>query len=577
MKTIMKIIINMKGIIKRVMTTKVKIKFNCVVIASMVLIGASLNSCSKVLDLTPQDAISEDAVWTDPALTQVFVNQIYRESVLTFKDAGYSWGAQTDELYSNFNWCNENEYVLGQATPDNQSSSFPLNYSSTINFWSTLYSTIQKTNIFFQNIEKVDTTGAAADISNMKGEVHFLRALCYFELLKRFGGVPLITKVYTSADKTFTEARASWDETRDYILSEITAAIALLPKAYASSSDNGKATIGACLALKSRLLLYAASPAYNPTNDRSRWQAAADAAKAVIDLGQYALYGEASDQSLNKVFLDPFNSEVIFARVFSGTSFEDRYNTVFRDLSPNGYNGYSAYNVLEQMVEAFQMKDGTAFSWKIPAEAKDPYANRDPRFYADVLYNGAPYKNRTAQFYTGGLDSKTSSLSPWNASKTGYTIRKMIDESYDFNNQEYSKCQWVVFRLAEIYLNYAEASAELGNTADALKYVNLIRKRADMPDLTAANLVDKIRQERRIELCFEGHRYFDLRRWNLAETGAGDALGIQITPTSAANTSFTYKTQVIEDRVWKPALTLYPIPRSEIQKNPNIKQNPGYK
>ncbi|WP_262712431.1 RagB/SusD family nutrient uptake outer membrane protein [Arachidicoccus ginsenosidivorans] len=223
------------------------------------------------------------------------------------------------------------------------------------------------------------------------------------------------------------------------------------------------------------------------------------------------------------------------------------------------------------------MKDGTAFSWQIPAEAKDPYANRDPRFYADVLYNGAPYKNRTAQFYTGGLDSKTSSLSPWNASKTGYTIRKMIDESYDFNNQEYSKCQWVVFRLAEIYLNYAEASAELGNTADALKYVNLIRKRADMPDLTAANLVDKIRQERRIELCFEGHRYFDLRRWNLAETGAGDALGIQITPTSAANTSFTYKTQVIEDRVWKPALTLYPIPRSEIQKNPNIKQNPGYK
>ena len=551
-----------------------KSKYILGTLLTLLTAGGLLDSCTKTLDLKPLNAISEDAVWSDPALIQVFVNQIYKESVLTFKDAGFAWGAQTDELYSNFNWCNENQYVLGQATPDNQGSSFPLNYSATINFWSTLYNTIQKTNVFFQHITTTDTSGVGARLDNMKGEVHFLRALCYFELLKRFGGVPIITKVYTSADKAFTESRASWDETRDYILSEITAAVALLPKVYASSADNGKATVGAALALKSRLLLYAASPAYNKSGDKKRWQDAADAAKAVIDMGLYSLYGNASD--LNKVFLDPFNSEVIFARVFSGTSFEDRYNTVFRDLSPNGYNGYSAYNVLEQMAEAFEMADGSKFSWQNPAEAADPYANRDPRFYADVLYNGAPYKNRKAQFYEGGLDSKTSSLSPWNASKTGYTIRKMVDESYDFNNQEYSKCQWVVFRLAEIYLNYAEASAQLGNTAEALKYLNLIRERAGMPDVTATNLMDKIRQERRIELCFEGHRYFDLRRWNMAEAGAGDAIGIVITPKTKENTSFTYKTQVIEHRVWNSALTSYPIPRSEIQKNPNIVQNPGY-
>lgn len=545
------------------------------ILSLLLILGILPFSCSKTLDLKPLNAISEDAVWSDPALIRVFVNQIYKESVLTYKDAGFTWGAQTDELFSNFNWCNETQYVLGQATPDNQGSSFPLNYSSTSNFWSTLYNTIQKTNVFFHNIELTDTTNRSQQIGQMKGEVHFLRALCYFELLKRFGGVPIITKVYTSADKTFTEERASREATTSYILTELGSAVNLLPKTYSNSGDNGKATIGAALALKSRLLLYTASPAYNATGDQSKWQAAADAAKAVMDLGIYSLYGNAANY--NNIFLDPFNSEVIFARMFSGTAFEDRYNTVFRDLSPNGYNGYSAYNVLEQMVEAFEMSDGSKFSWNNPVQAANPYANRDPRFYADILYNGAPYRGRGAQFYEGGLDSKESTMSPWNASKTGYTIRKMVDEKFDFNVQEYSTCSWVVFRLSEIYLNYAEASAELGKTTEALKYLNLIRERVGMPDVDATNLMAKIRQERRIELCFEGHRYFDLRRWNIASSGAGDALGILITPKTPDNKAFTYKTQVIQHRVWQPALTVYPIPRSEIQKNPNIEQNQGYK
>ena len=122
-------------------------------------------SCHKVLDIQPTTTFSTNTVWSSPALAQVFVNEIYAEAVLSFKDAGFAWGSQTDELFSNFNWCNENQYVQGQATPDNQSSSFPLNYSSTINFWSTLYSTIQKTNVFFANIGQLDTLGNGAAIS----------------------------------------------------------------------------------------------------------------------------------------------------------------------------------------------------------------------------------------------------------------------------------------------------------------------------------------------------------------------------------------------------------------------------
>jgi hypothetical protein len=531
-------------------------------------------SCKKVLDIKPTGSFSSDNVWKDPALIQVFVNQIYKESVFAFKDGGFGWGSQTDELYSNFNWCSENTYALGQETPDNQSSSFPLNYSSTLNYWTTLYSTIQKTNLFFQNVGQADTVGKGQAISNLKGEVHFLRALCYFELLKRFGGVPLITKVYTTNDNTFNESRATWDQTRDFILADINAAAAILPMVYADNGNDGKATLGAALALKSRLLLYAASPEYNTTNDAARWQSAADAAKAVIDLGIYSLYGNAT--TYNTIFTDNFNSEVIFSRVFNPTVQEDRYNTLYRDLSPNGYNGYSAYNVLEQMVESFDMANGAPFAWTTPVT--NPYVNRDPRFYADILYNGAPFQGRGAEFYEGGLDSKESALSPWNASKTGYTIRKFVDASYDFNVQPYSGCQWVAFRLSEIYLNYAEAEAELGNSAQALLYLNKIRERVGMPDVTGTGsaLIDLIRHERRIELCFEGHRYFDIRRWGIADIGSGDALGIMITPVGNSTTNFTYQVITTQKRVWLPASYLYPIPRKEIQIDPSIKQNPGY-
>jgi hypothetical protein len=532
-------------------------------------------SCKKVLDLQPTNSFSTDAVWTSPALVQVFVNEIYAEAVFGFKDAGFGWGSQTDELFSNFNWCNENQYVQGQATPDNQGSSFPLNYSSTINFWPTLYSTILKTNTYFQNIGQLDTLGNGAQITSMTAQVYFLRALCYFELLKRFGGVPLITKVYTTNNTTFTETRASWDSTEAFILADIAAALPGL-QATAASGQEGTATIGAAQALKSRLLLYAASPEYNTANDMSLWQDAADAALAVINLNQYSLYGTST--TYGTIFTDFFNPEVIFARVY-GDVYDDRYNTVYRDLSPNGYNGYSAYNVLEQMVEAFQMNDGTAFSWSNPTEAANPYQNRDPRFYADILSNGASFQGRPAQFWLGGLDSKLSSLSPWNASKTGYTILKMVDSTYNFNIQPYSPAQWIVFRLSEIYLNYAEAEAELGQTATALTYLNLIRTRAGMPAVTSgggADLIAKIQQERRIELCFEGHRFFDLRRWGLAETGNQDALGIIITPTNAANTTFSYQVDTVQTRVWMPSFYYYPIPRSEIEANPNLTQNPDY-
>ena len=271
-------------------------------IFSLVCVLSSLLwcGCKKTLELKPLNAFSEEDVWHDPKLAQVFVNSIYDQSVLAYKDGGLGWAAQTDELYSNFNWMNENLYVRGEATPDNQAD-------ATLNDWNTLYVAVRYCNTFMTNIGVMDTVGNGESIRRMNGEVYFLRALTYFELLKRFGGVPLITKVYDVNDKVFDEKRATWDETRDFILADIDQAVKGLPASYSNSNDKGRATIGAALALKSRLLLYAASPYYNKVNDVQRWRDAKAAAKAVIDNQMYTLYGNAANGTYNKVYLDFFN------------------------------------------------------------------------------------------------------------------------------------------------------------------------------------------------------------------------------------------------------------------------------
>jgi starch-binding outer membrane protein, SusD/RagB family len=520
------------------------------------------NSCDEALDLTPLNSYSDIQVWSDPGLVEVFVNQIYTITVKTYKDNGLGWGMQTDELYGNHNWMSERTFNRGQATPDNGGSS--------LNMWSSFYGGIRFCNIFFQNINKVDTIVNAAKVNRMKGEVYFLRALSNYELLIRFGGVPLITNVFDINNLTFNETRATFDQTKDFILSDIANAVKYLPSSYTSSS-NGRATIGAALALKSRLLLYVASPKFNPTNDQAKWTAAKNAALDVMNLGSYSLYGNAS--TYNNIFLSYFNSEVIFACVFPNNLRIDRYNTFTHNANPNGYGGQTAYNPLGQLVDDFQMADGTAFSWSNPVHASDPYSNREPRFYATILANNQMFKGRLTEFWDGGLESQSSTMAPNNASKTGYGMRKMVNESWNTLVLNHTDCQWVVFRLAEIYLNYAEACDALGQSGEALTYLNKIRFRAGLPNETSTNLTDKIRHERRIELCFEGQRFFDIRRWGIAEIGSQNALGINI---KKSGTTFTYKIITTESRIWDPKLYYMPIPRSEIQNNPNIAQNTGY-
>jgi hypothetical protein len=246
--------------------------------------------------------------------------------------------------------------------------------------------------------------------------------------------------------------------------------------------------------------------------------------------------------------------------------------------SPNGYNGWSAINPSQQFVDEFQMKDGLSIhdSPLYNSSVQFIYEDREMRFYANIIYNGTQYRGRAVEFFTpGGLDSEQGP-SGWNASLTRYCQRKYTNESVNFD-EVFPTTPYIFFRLAEFYLNYAEAQYHLGNEDISRDYVNMIRNRVHLPDITSSDqkLLDDIRHERNIELCFEDHRFWDIRRWMIAEEVMNqNVLGIQW--LKDANGQLSYRIINVQDRLFDPNRMYYiPIPRSEIEKS-GLEQNPGY-
>lgn len=542
---------------------KMKIKLYICCLSLSLLVGIS--SCKKdFLQKKPLDAYSETDVWTDLNLVQTFVNSKY-QALPHF----YNWGAAangpglstaSDEGYSKFNYESVFLWNKAEVSPDNLS----------MDSWSPDYSFIRDCNVFFQNIGAVP--GDAAMKKRLTGEMKFIRAWCYFNLISRYGGVPLVTKVYSLTDANVLSPRNSYQECMTFVIQELNDAAALLPDSY-SGSDLGRVTSGAALTLKSRALLYAASPLNNVSNDNTKWQAAADAAKAVIDKGTYKLYSGADYKQL---FLEKFNSEVILCYGMNSTYWDSMLDVM---IAPNGYHGWSVYAPSQNLVDDFEMKNGKMIS--DPASGYDPanpYQNRDPRFNAAILYNGTSFRGRPVEYFKGGLDSPQSQVENWNASLTGYNWRKYADETHDMAATG-SNQNWIIFRLAEVYLNYAEAEYELGNMDLATTYLNLVRSRSsvNMPLVTASStaLRDAIRHEREIEFCFEGLRFYDVRRWKIANITDNKPL-MAVNISKNPDGSFTYNYFALQQRKFIDANYLFPVPRYEIQKNNLLTQNPGY-
>lgn len=558
-----------------------KFKLTYTVLAGAIGLAGILAGCNDdFLNVDATDRISDDAIVSDSSLFEDFVINRYMGVRLQDKEAegtppgfgrGFEyalWASISDEaIYNN----DDNTWVIqrGLMAPENTGIAGTL--------WARSYRSIREINYALANIAEVEMTQARKDL--LIAELKFIRAYRYHDLVRNFGSVVLMGDAVYNLDDDLTDnalfQKSSIADGINYILSELDQAAAVLP------SDNntttwklGRATKGAALALKSRITLYAASPLYSAGS----WQAAADAAKAVMNMG-YTLHSD-----YKSLFLTPSSSEIIFERLYVVGA---RHVCLEISNGPNGYGGWAGNSPLQNLVDAYEVKEdedtAVPFDWSNTTHATAPYENRDPRFYASILYNGAEYRGREIEtFLPGGKDSKDG-RDNWNASKTGYYLRKFLDDNLPIDNPwDVAGVQpWIYLRYAEILLNYAEAQNEaVGPDASVYEAINLIRQRADMPDLPAglsqSEMRDAIRRERQVELAFEEHRFYDVRRWMIAmETENEPAYGINITKS---DNTLTYERKVaLDGRKFEQKHYWLPIPRAEIQASGNkLEQSPNY-
>ena len=534
---------------------------------------AMISSCADdVLDKAPTDRFSDEAVWKDESLIQAFINNTYREIPPGHKRASRRLSGAIDETYRG---SGANNFInQGNITPSQMGIlNHWTNTEDDFNHWGV----ITRCNIFFSKIDEADIENSVKD--RMIGEMKLFRAYIYFRLVAFYGGVPLITEPFNLSDD-FRIPRNTYDECMDFVIKELDEAAVLLPLTY-PSSELGHITKGTALSIKSRALLYMASPLNNPSNDQTKWQKAADASKAVIDLNLYSLFPNYKDLFLKD---NSYNSEAIWTRPFNfSVSYE--YYGIELGQYPNGYGGWANdcapyHNVVEnyEMVSGMLPEDDPAY------DPQNPYVNRDPRFYYTILYDGAPFKGREVEHHLpGGLDSREGPNESWNASQTGYAIRKFCDESITLPGpQNQGDAPWIFIRYAEVLLNYAEAMYMLGNEDISREYINKVRSRpgVDMPPVTDSGeaLLKRLQRERQIELVFEEHRYFDVRRWKIApEVLNTPALRMDVwkNPASGIKT-FTVTIMPQFSFVFHDKNYLVPIPQSEIDKNSLLTQNPGY-
>lgn len=462
------------------------------------------------------------------------------------------------------------------------------------NVWDHYYAAIRSANIFLENytlepFERFKHNDAYEDemdkAKRFPYEARFLRAWYFFELAKRYGDIPLLTRSY-GTDEINSVEKTSFNNVIDFIISECDAIAPQLPVSYRNVTlqETGRATKGAVLAFKSRVLLYAASPLHNPSGDPSKWELAAKAAWDLISSaeneGWYNLVPGVNLFSNGNNVLTA--GELIFERRNGDSNSFEQLNL------PIGFEGGNSGNTPTQnLVDAFEMNDGTPFDWNNPVHAANPYLNRDPRFYRTIAYNGSELMvnsvmKSVVEAFTGGKNGP-----PLNgATLTGYYLKKYIDENVSLiSTAPVSRPHhYILYRYAEILLNYAEAMNEWKGpdykdamyTLSSREALNEIRAYAGMPSINGDNeqgaFKTRIRNERRVELAFEDHRFWDIRRWKIGEV-VKTIYGVEI---ASQNNVYQYTRKKIQDRVWSDKMYLYPIPDSERFVNENLTQNPGW-
>ena len=614
----------------------------------MMVYGIMFSSCNDdFLNTKPLGEVEGATTWKDAALSEAFVSGIYEGLGFGGLNEEMLASATDESLFTHsgrgFNRVNESTVTSDDLAWLGRQGLY--RYDS-------MYGRIRACNIALKNLETPGFDDAVM-VSRLKGEALFLRAYYYHQLVRLFGGVPLIDKPYETGLADYTIARSTFEECVNFIVKDLDAAAVLLQ---GKSLGQGRATKDAALAIKSRILLYAASDLHDMPTAKSkstiisgfakpellgyvsgariaRWTAAKASAKAVLDLpygyklnlsapasaaegtanyASIAMGGESAAAGMDK----SASNELIFARYFIVAK-EEGAQRMGRAMGPNGYHNWAGSAPVQNLIDDYEMMDGTKFDWNDPAKVQGIYTNRDPRFQATILYDGSDWKPRPAdvagvdpfnQIQTGvyeigtfgaaktynGVDARQSSIENWNGTWTGYYAKKFIDPNsaiVDMSHKQF--IPWPFFRYTEAVFNYAEACIELGEEAEARNWLNKIRFRAGMPAITETGLElkNRYRNERRIEMAYEEQRFYDARRWMIAPTTLGSKARIikvagKLKPGKTVaiykrndnNYNYTYTPEAtgLENRSWDDKMYFLPMSRAEMGRNSKLIQNPGF-
>ena len=545
-------------------------------------------SCAD-LDYHEYTTYDKNYVFTDFDRTAGVVTDIYSFLDSDIPTDGSLCSACDESEYA-WSWSSVFGYTDGRWSPSNPYSRWDFAGIRRANFFLTEYVNADFSELKYDK----DYEAEMKRFNRYPYEVRFLRAYFYFNLARAYGDVPLITKVLTE-DEANQVTRTPVADVFDFIVKECDAILEAdqLPVRYSdlvgdaangSSTDGGRVTKQAVMALKARTLLYWASPLFTKENNSGLWRQAAQANKDVIDfctangisLGKYSeIWGTNNWQA----------GEMIFVRRVGDMNWPETTNF------PVGMeNGNSGNCPTQTLIDAYEMQ-ATGLAWDEPGsgyDQTDPYAGRDPRLAMTIAVNGDKWPDTNPnplETYQGGRNG----LPLAGATPTGYYLKKYLDKTIDISTSTGSgstRHNWVTYRLGEFYLNYAEAVFNYLGSADAtdgtftmsaVDAVNVVRSRSDvnMPGfptgLSNDEFTEKYRRERMVELAFEGHRFWDVRRW---KDGASQKSIIEMQITKNGD-RYTYN-RVPKPRYWDDKMYLFPIPDSEIRKNPNLTQNPGW-
>ena len=580
-------------------------------------------SCSDFLDKAPDEDMTVEDVFSSTIWTRNFLAHIYSwiPTEANFADDGGLWRSPfvgaSDEMEIAYGGAFAHEINSGAWNSTN---------ITRVPIWNETYQALRRLNLFLENVDNVPTT--TDQINTWKGEGYYLRAYFHFLSFRTVGPIILLDHTVNTGDDLLSYTRQSVEESIDFMVEDLDRAISLLDDRVADN-EVGRVTRVAAMALKSRILLYAASPLYNGNNDfanftdstgmalfpqnydSNKWKIAADAALETIltsEAAGYGLYQSVSNDPVanyQEIFINNWNREVLFAKNL------DRYGHHFRCADPISLSGFSIFNPTQEMVDAYQMEDGStpiigysdngltpiinpesgyredgyvenARAGRWPQGVRNMFVNREPRFYASINFPGQVWKNHAIQVWFDGIDGRKNAGSDY--CKTGYLMKKAMNERNRWNPWQVEQNTWIISRLGEIYLNYAEALNEFsGPSTEVYNYVNMIRNRSGLPNLeeglSKEEMREKIWHERRIELAFETHRFFDVRRWKIAEeTDDKPVHSLNIFAGSHLQDNAFYQRIVVEQRVFEsPKHYFFPIEQNEIDKNDqNLVQNPGW-